>query len=826
MKTILHITFSKIAIFSCLLFKSSLLFSTTNTQALTALMDSTVNNTDTIFSNDKIEQKIISFAQDSISYDLENNKVILFGNASVDYSNITLEASYIEINNNDNSVYATYSLDSIGKIVGLPVFSDNGKTFNAKEITYNFTSKKGLIKDIITQEGQGFIHGKKVKKNENDVIYSQKGKYTTCDLDHPHFSIRSNKVKTIPNSKIITGPAMLEFSSVPTPLVLPFGYFPNHDKRSSGLIFPIYGESASQGFFLRNGGYYFAINDYIDLALRGDIYTKGSWGLKLASNYKKRYKYSGKIDLSYARFLTGNEIDNTLSDKRDFFIKWKHIQDPKANPKRKFSANINAGSSSYQKNNSFNDKDYLSNTFQSNLSYSRIFKKSNLTAKIRHSQNTLTKKVDITFPELSYNVSTFYPLKRLNKSSKVKWTDRVKVSYKLNSKNFITTYDSLLFSKNSLYEFQNGIKHNIPISANFKLFKYLNISPSVNYNERWYLNELQKTWKNNQVETDTINSFNRVYDYSLNTSMNTKLYGILNFNNSRLKAIRHIISPSISFRYSPDFSKSSFGYYDNVQSDTTGSIITYSRFQNGIYGTPSANESGIISFSLSNILDMKIIKRDSINSVKKVNLIDNLQINTSYNLFADSLNLSTIRVFGRSKILKNIDMDYGLTYDPYKLNGSGQRVNKFYFNESYLPARLIQARAGFNLRINGSKTSDESDFHWLDYVDFNIPWNFTLNYTINYNKSFVENSLDQSASFSGDFKLTDKWKIGFNSGFDFENQELTYTSLDFYRDLHCWEMRFKWIPFGIRQSYNFTIRVKASVLQDLKWEKKKDWYDY
>ena len=353
-----------------------------------------------------------------------------------------------------------------------------------------------------------------MKKNPDDIIFTSYGRYTTCDHDIPHFSIKAKKIKTIPNKKIITGPAVLEFGGVPTPLAIPFGFFPNEQKQSSGIIFPFYGESTNQGFFLRNGGYYLAISDYMDLSLVGDIYSKGSWNLKLNSNYKKRYRYIGNFNLSYSSLKSGNEILGNRTDKRDFFIRWKHQQDPKSNPKSRFSANINAGSSSFQQNNSISDSDYLSNTFQSSISYSKTFSKSNLSVNVRHSQNTLSKQVDLSLPEVAFNLNRFYPLKRFNKSNKPKWYDKLYVNYSSNFKNTISIADSLLFQPSTLTKFRNGILHNIPVSTSLTAFKYFNLSPSFSYRERWYFDRTEKQWIDNQLNTDTVNGFYRAFNYS------------------------------------------------------------------------------------------------------------------------------------------------------------------------------------------------------------------------------------------------------------------------------------------------------------------------
>ena len=804
-----------------------LLFSTANAQQIPT--DSLAFSTDNYISDNALEDEVVSYAEDSIDYDLVNKKVYLYHNAKVTYGDVNLTAAYIELDSDKNTVYATGLKDSIGQIYGLPEFQENGKSFTANAITYNFKSKKGIIKEVVTKEGEGFLLGKKVKKQHDDVIHTHSGRYTTCDAEEPHFAIRAKKIKTIPGEKIITGPANLEIARVPTPLFIPFGFFPNQQKQSSGIIFPTYGESANKGFFLRNGGYYFAINNYIDFSVRGDIYTKGSWKIGAASNYKKRYKYSGNFSVSYASQKSGNRDLDNFTDKRDFFINWKHNQDQKANPSSRFSANVNAGSSSYHQNNSFNSNDYLKNTYSSNVSYSKTWRTSNLSINLRHSQNTLNKTVNLSLPELNYSINRFQPFKGLNKSLKSKWFDNISVSYSLNAKNKVSAIDSLLFTRESLKNFSNGIKHSIPLSASFKALKHITVSPKFNYTERWYFNHISKYWNGEQLNTDTVNGFKRAFNYNFSTSLNTKLYGLIQMKKGLIRAIRHVATPSISFNYTPDFSNDRFGFYQEVQSDTLGNTQSYSIFQNGIYGSPGKSKSGNISFNLANLLEIKVSsKNDSLNSLKKVKLLESFGLSTAYNIYADSMNFSYIALNGRTKLFNTLNINFGARYDPYNLNEYGQRINQYYFSEYFKPGRLtdINTTAILNLRslINKDENIDYSPY-W-DYVDFDIPWNLNLDYTFRYTRPIFEKTITQSFGFSGNIKLTDKWKIGFRSGYDFIEKNLTHTSLDIYRDLHCWEMLFKWIPFGYHQSYNFTIRVKASTLQDLKWEKKKDWYDY
>ena len=785
-----------------------------------------------IILNDEIKQ----FADDSLKLSIDGKKAFLFGNAKIEYQQTTITASYIKIDWNKNTIYASFTIDSLGNKTGKPVFKEGKDTFKAEEITYNFKTKKCSVKKIVTKENEGYILGKTVKKVDDDIFYLHKGDYTTCDAEKPHFSIRANKIKVIAGEKIITGPAYLTFFRIPTPLVFPFGYFPNNDKESSGLIIPSYGESANMGFFLKDGGYYLALGNKMDLSIKSDIYTQGSWNLKSNLRYKKRYRHNGSLNLSYGNMKNSYPGFPDYSKKKDFHIKWSHKQDPKANPLLNFSANVEAGSSTYHRNNSFNANEYLKNTMSSNINLSKSWSEgffNNLNLSLRHSQNTTNKNVNLTIPEISLNSKRIYPFKLIGNNVKTKWYDKVSIKYGMNTKNTITTKDSLLFSNNSLSQFRNGMKHNIPISTSVRVLKYFNLNPSVKITERWYLNQIEKRWSNNDstLYTDTIHKFTRAHDYSLSTSLNTKIYGLVKFKKSKITGIRHVFSPSLSFTYHPDFSDKKYGYYKTVQKNENGESESYSIMNNGIYGSPSNRETGNIRLNLGNILDMKIRNtKDTSKTTKKITLIESLGINGSYNIFADTLNFSNISINARTRLINIFDITFSSNYDPYIANlQNNNRVNKFELLTNRRFARLKSFTTSIGLNINDksfrSKKEDNNKNEERDF--YSIPWNLNANYSLTYNKGHniaKFSDTTQSLSFSGNIKLTKKWKIGFRSGYDFDEKELTYSSVDIYRDLHCWEMLFHWIPLGYHRSYTLTIRVKAASLRDLKYEKKKDWF--
>lgn len=794
--------------------------------------------------NSFLKEKITYSASDSLVLDMANQKAYLYNNSVVVYEDMTLEAGYIELDFGKNILYSRGIKDSIGNTIQKPISNQNGEKFNAGEITYNFKTKKGKIRDVITQQGDGYIHGHIIKKDSSNVYYVAQGKYTTCDLEHPHYYIGASKIKVIPNDKIITGPAELYIADVPTPLILPFGYFPNKKGRASGILLPTYGESNQMGFFLKDGGFYFGTNEYVDLALRGDIYANGSFGVKANSIYNNRYHYNGDLGLSYSEIIEGDRELPNFTKSNVFFVNWRHTQDPKSNPNSRFSANVNAGSSSFNKYNGNVTGSYLSNTFQSNVAYTKVLTGTpfNFSANARHSQNTITKKIDITLPELALTMGRIYPFKSDNSVGN-KWYDKIGVSASANARNEINTYDSLLFTNNTVKQMRNGARVSVPIGTSLNVLKYFTFSPSINTGSSIYRQTIHKRYNldSNKVYIDTINSIQMANDFSLSSSLNTRLYGNYFFRFKHLKQIRHVAVPSISASYRPDFSERQYGYYQNVQIDTTGKTEQYSRFQNGIYGSPGTGRSGIIAFGLGNTLEAKIKQQNDSGTVdKKISLIDNFNASVSYNVAVKKYNWSNINLSGNTKLFKKLDVNASATLDPYQLDSAGARIERFEWNKEHL-GRLTSAAISVSSNIRSkekttkSKTNDAGNQDELDYyykhpeayVDFNVPWGLNFYYNLNYSKpGLTKAQITQTATFSGDLSLTKNWKISMTSGYDFTNKNLTLTSINIYRDLHCWEMRFIWVPFGFRQSYSLDINVKSSMLKDLKLTRKKDWYDY
>ena len=836
------------------------------------LRDSLSNDTIIDFSTsiDTLENKkrknsldamVERIARDSIVQDLKNRKVYMYGDAVINYESITLKAAYIEVDFTTNQVYASGLEDTTGKVIGAPEFTEAGQTFKAQSMSYNFDTKKGIISKVITEDDQGFLHGQKVKKLDDNSINVLHGQYTTCNNEeHPHFSFRFKKSKVIPDDKIITGPAYMEIEGMPTPLGLPFGYFPNKMGKKSGIIIPTYGESSNRGFYLENGGYYFGISDYVDLSITGDIYSRGSWGVSPKLRYSKRYKFSGAFEAGYALNLIGIEGAPDYSKSTDFRVRWTHRQDPKARPRSTFTANVNIVSTNYVKYNVVDVNDYLSNEFQSSVAYQTNWAgKYFLTINASHRQNTKTHAVQVSLPELTFSANRFYPLRK--EGGKKRFYEDLSVSYSMNAKNTINTADSLLFTESAINEsMQNGMIHKLPISLPIKVLKFFNLSTSLNFTDRMYTQTVRQSWSEDTlisgndttvgyIKEDFRPGFKNAIDFSFSSTLTTKIYGMLKFKKGPLKAVRHVFTPSVGFSYTPDFGASNWGYYDTYI-DANGNEVEYSIFDGSIYGSPPSEKSGRLNYSFGNNLEIKVrSKKDTITGMKKIVLIENLQFTGSYDLARDSMNLSVLSVSGRTKLWKNMSLMYGSRWDPYAVDAEGDRTRELEWNVNRRLFRLDNTswNLSFNLSFGDQdfkrkekETSkitqdekDEIDANPDNYVDWNIPWSLNLSYNFTYTNSLTyinyikqpEKSVVQTLSFNGQINITPKWKFTMRSGWDFTNNVLSYTSINLYRDLHCWEMRFSWVPIGPRQSWNFSINVKASVLQDLKLNKKKDFRD-
>lgn len=809
-------------------------------------------------------------ASDSIFFDAINRKVYLYGNVEVTYGRIHLTAGYVELDFRRNELYATGIPDSLGLMHQFPIFTEDPHSFQSKQMWYNFETRRGRTIDVITEEAEGFLHGGVVKIHDDRVIHVQDGKFTTCDNPEPHFHIAFNRAKMIPDDKIITSFAYLVVAGIPTPLIVPFGFFPNRRGQASGILMPSYGESANRGFYLENGGFYWAVNDNMDLSLTGDIYSRGSWGLRLGSNYRVRYRYSGSLNLAYAINILGEPGLPGYERSRDFRIMWNHNQDPAARPNSVFRASVNAGSSESSRFNPVSHQDFLSNTFSSNVGYSATLGTwGNFSANFRHSQNTLNRSVDLSLPEISFNVNRIKPFSRPGGDGRTRWFEDITINYSMNARNDLRTADSLLFRRETLRQFRNGIRHSIPISHSFRLLRHLNFSSSLNYNMLWYFSSIRKRWDPSTITLpgqapihgrtviDTIPGFNVIHDFSFSSSMSTRLFGLVQFREGPVRAIRHVVTPSVGFSMRPDFGSPFWGYYQSYFNPRLDREVRYAIFEQGIFGGPSPGRSGSLNFSLTNNLEMKVRdRRDTANAgERKINLLDNFTITGGYDFARDSLRFSDIVVSARTRLFDRVDLTHTSSWTLYETDATGRRINRFLWDTRGVPFRLNNTTWSFSLgyTLGNDRNAQRGGNGMMqpppgvppgidnqaalqqpaanihdqihrgpDVVNFEVPWSLQFNYTFNYTslynpvKDSFTRTLIQTLDVNGSVSLTPNWRIGFRTGYDFDRNEITYTSIDVHRDLHCWEMTFNWIPFGFRQSYNFTIRVKASVLQDLK----------
>ena len=816
-----------------------------------------------------IEDKIERSCNDSTIQDFKNNKIYYYGDAKVVYEDITIEAEFIEFDFEERTVFAKGLLDSTGKLYGTPVFIEGDKKYNSETMTFNFDTKKGIITKVFTEDAMGYIHGSRIKKMDDNTINIKSGSYTTCsDPNHPHYEFHFGKAKVIPDDKIVTGPAYFKLAETPLPLGVPFGIFPNSKGQRNGILVPSWGESANRGFYFENGGFYWGINEHVDLQLVGDIYTRGSWAIKPTLRYNKRYAFNGSFSGSYAVNKIGTKGSADYNESTDFKVRWVHKQDPKARPKSSFSADVYIVSSNYNKYNAISSNEYLSNTFQSSIAYqTRIGDLFNFTANASHSQNTLTKIMTVTLPELTLTMNRIYPLKNIGNPAKKRWYKDLYISYTANAKNYVSMPDSLYFQPNWLNNLQNGVQHRIPISMPVKLFKHITWTTSATILDRMYFRYFQKEWINDTtmpnggyLKTDTINQFRNVFSFDVSSSLTTKLYGMVNFRKGPVRAIRHVITPSIGISYNPDFSKDFWNYYGTYY-DVNGIEQLYSMFQGNIYGTPPSGQAGRINYSLGNNLEIKVPSRkDTITGMKKIRVIEDLSFSGSYDIAKDSLNFSYLSVSGRTTLFKNLSVRYSSIWDPYIIDSvTNKQLNQFEWDVNKRLFRKNSVSWNFSLSYSlnnetfkknkGTKNSATKQFESSplaseeemndirsnpeDYIDWTTKWSLSLSYnlTMSNNLSYINLIMQdnrktiQTLGVNGNINLSPKWKVSVQTGWDFELKKLSYTSLTIYRDLHCWEMRFNWIPIGTYKSWNFSINVKAAALQDLKLSKKKDYRD-
>lgn len=794
-------------------------------------------------------------AKDSVYIDMRTRVAHLYSEAGVNYQGMKLEADYMEIHMPKSEVVALPTKDTTGMEVGIPHFQDKENSFDAKEIRYNFNSKRGLIRDVLTQQGEIYVHGNMVKKYENDVSFIKNARFTSCDLEVPHFDIRAFKAKVVPEKSIVMGSAMLFIENIPTPLVIPFALVPNQKDRTSGLIMPSFGQTQRAGFYLQGLGYYLNVSDYFDLGIEGDVYTSGNWEIRSALRYALRYKFSGSLNVGYSWIFQGERGLPNRPHNTGFKIQWSHSQDSKARPNSRFSANVNYTNSTYS-DYSTDLNDYLTNTTSSNITYSLDFaRKLHLSVNANADYNTYTQAFNISLPSLSLSVDQLYPFRRRNAVGKRRWYENISFNYNMVAQNQVNAYDTTLFDKETWLNMNNGMKHTAKLSSTVKIFKHINWSNNLNYNEFWYLKNTEQYYDTltGQVGYLDRKGFKTTRQFDFNSNFYFNLYGLMKFRRGPLLALRHVITPNVGFTYRPDFSKPFWGAYASY-TDPNGVEHIYSKYANSLYGGPASGTVGSINFSIKNSFQMKVkSKKDTVNPEKKVNLIDNLSISTSYNMAADSLRWAPLTINARTVLFQRLNISVGASFDFYKTDANGNRINEFYWvNNKKKGLRFsrtdLAASLGWNLNPKAKPQSNQevselpedpyypSDIYnptdiFLQPIDFKAPWNLNIGYNLNYiltpnaQTGKMDHNLVQTMTLSGNVKFTDKFTMNFGTGFDLQTRKFTITTISFSRDLHCWEMGFYWVPFGYRTEWNFHIRVKSSIFQSLKYEKRKSFID-
>ena len=809
---------------------------------------------------------------------IRRDSAFMYGNGSVTYGDIKLDAAQIEMNLGDNTVYAVGRPDSVGEVQGSPVFHEGGSDYEAATMRYNFKTSKGLIQNVVTQQGEGYLTGGLTKKDVDDSYYIKNVRYTTCDNhDDPHFYIQITKGKMRPGKNVVVGPAYMVLAGLPLPLAVPFGYFPFSDKYASGVIVPTFGDDYNRGFYLRDGGYYFAISDNIDLALTGEIYTKGSWGLSARSTYAKRYKYSGNFNISYLLTKNGEKGSPDYSLQKNFQVLWSHSQDSKANPNMSLSASVNFTTSGYTRNdlNSYYSNAFTESTKSStvNMTYRFPQSKWSISATMNVAQRTQDSTLTVGFPNLTITMSQTQPFKRKKAVGSERWYEKIKLSYNGQFQNSLTAKQDEFFKKSLIKDWRNGMNHRVPISATFNMFNYINITPSIDFQDRMYTRKVRRQWdpEMGMEICDTTYSLYNVWDMRASVSLDTKLYGFfqpLGFLGKKVKMIRHVFTPSISFSAAPDFGSSFFGYYGQYEypDPTTGELRQrrYNYFPNALFGVPSEGKTGSISYNLANNLEMKVKSDNDSIGEKKISLIENLNISQSYNFAADSMRWSDINTSILLRLTKGFNLNLNATWDvyTYALNAAGNpvRVNKLRIASGKGIGRLRNTGTSFSYTFNndtfkkkdkkdkgkgnddndsdadrqaadnrrgGHSHEDETEFGSDGYAKWELPWSLSVNYSINYsygafNKKKMEydGRITQNLSFSGNIRPTPNWNFTFSASYNFDTHKLAYMNCNITRDLHCFQMSASFVPVGPYKSYNFHIAVKSSLLSDLKYDKR------
>ncbi|MDB4922449.1 putative LPS assembly protein LptD [Mucilaginibacter sp.] len=837
------------------------------------------NDTTKKAKNGGLQSQVTSHAEDSVITDKVHDITYLYGRARVTYEDFELDADYIRVDQKNNLLFAKGSIDPITKrYIGRPISKQkNDKPVESDSLLFNYKTKKGRVFNPASEQDGNFLSGGEIKKlNETEVAY-RNTTFSTCDLPQPdtHFGIVITKGIGEKN-RIISGPAYLEIEGIPLPLAIPFGFFPKPDTRASGVIIPTFGEDQKLGFYLRNFGYYIGISDYLDLTNTGTVYSKGSYELNTTAHYLKRYKYGGTVSLSYGSHNYGLEGDPA---QKDFNITWSHSQDPNAHPGSTFSASVNAGTSTYYRNdpaqNNYNLNSLTQNNLRSSINYSKTWEGTpfNLSVGLSHSQDLTNKTITLQLPTLSFTMASISPFDSKDRVGDPKWYQKITVSYSLQATNEVDNVPEAELFKSSVLskKLQTRAVHQIPVGLSLNVLKYFQFSSSVNYTEHWYLQTIRERFIRGGVNTDgtaidptqpvrdTISGFKRAGSYNLSTGISTKIYSTINFKKGNIIAIRHVMTPTISFNYNPDFSDPSYGYYQTIVSNAAVPFptksTTYSIFPDNF---PSAGKQAGISFNLDNTIQMKLKPKttDTSGKARKVNILDGFSISTFYNFAQDSLRLSPISFSAHTAILnQKVNLSLYGSLNPYETlvldtisNGAIQRyvrpINRYTFQDGRFPqlttisfsmsgslnSTSFQPHAPV-LPTNTLQTINPQQAQKLAfinsdpsaYVDFNVPWNLSFNYNFSYNNNIINTNTTNTIMLSGDVNLTSKWKVQYNTNYDIRAHKLAVSSFSIYRDLHCWDLNVQWVPFGIYKSYNVTLKVKAAILQDLKLSKRSDY---
>ena len=844
-----------------------------------ALADSVaVSDSLDLLSKSSLDRPAFSAARDSIIEDFSDGKKMIYyyGDVSVTYGNMKLSADYMEYDLQTQTVFARGTADSTGNVNGLPKMEDNGKTYSMEQVKYNFDTRKAVITNMVTQEQEGILHGKNIKMMPDQSINITSGKYTVCDCEHPHYYLHltAAKVMTKPSQRTVFGPAYPVIEDVPLPVALPFGFIPKRPDRATGLLMPTFGEESARGFYLGDLGMYFVIGDYFDLSLTGDIYTLGSWAVDLNSRYKVNYKFNGTFALTLSNDQTGEKGSTDFFQTRNFGVRWSHSQDPKARPGTSFTASVNFSSPSNNRFNSTSVNEALQNVIQSSISYSKNWNgKFNLSANILHNQNSRDSSYSFTLPNLTFSVSRFYPFKRKNRVGKEKLYEQFSLSYNTTLQNRINFKASEFMKPGFGEKFQNGMSHNFQIGLpNFTLFKYININPSITYGMNWFFDKTEKVYnpetdKVEDVKGGFFSTFGATHNYSGGISLNTRLYGMFNFGKHRkIQAIRHVISPSLSFNFSPEKGTHFNGWRTLNYTDKNGVArsLDYNIYAGQINSVPGKGKTASMNISIGNNLEAKVRNlRDTTGTgMKKIKLIDNLNISTGYNFLADSLNLSNIGISMNTSVFGKLGISANVNFDPYAVNERGQKIAKFNVQTEgwSKPLRLTGASASLSYsfsgegKINGNDGNGESTgpadsytriyYHpvtgeyipggWLYYMNPNSPWSVNISYSYNYSRSYqysnghriTNHRHTQTLNLNGNIKITPALSVNLSTGFDLMAMKLTTTQFSAQYSLHCFNIDVSWIPMGKWQQWSFRIAANAAALADLlRFKKSSSFWD-